>query len=617
MAPSTRETIENRSSAAASAVQQTSTPAKPTSGSLRSDAVSLEIPIKIHGSRVTAVIRGVTPQTEPFEEQTATMIVFPQGGVLRMITAVNVGQMLVLTNLKSRQDAICRVVKVRSFPNMQSYVEVEFTQPQPKYWGVYFPSEGGATKRDLSPRPSPPDAAKQVSPEGLNASVPAQKTPAPKPRETPSLATEVSASRSVAAPAPAPKPASPFVSIGTQEKIQPAAAGMSEVSSPPTSEKQTYAPHRPTDDVAGLPVASPTDAGSSPLRDASEVVERFALSGTDEPPPKHATLGVEAIANTDAIFASLESEALPSDNAARKLGSFGARLDAAVSRSSTSLAAPGQNWMLIAACIAVLFGAVVAGVWYFRSRSGASGTGAVSPAISSALQSTESPTAETPASSVPLPSAVEPSSPPPSVPSDLSRKPHATAAAETSPAAGPHTAQGEDSGPSERKSATADSPSLPEADKGVFASDMKAHPLSSARSLDPRNQAPALDVANSVNEPAHLPAIVSPNVALPPPPAATPGVPVSSGARPKEPQLIFSVLPLYPEVAKQARVQGDVIINAYINKNGNVARMDVISGPSMLRQAALDALRKWKYRPSQLNGQPIEGDLLVKIKFRL
>ena len=106
---------------------------------------------KVHGSRVTEVARGVAPHTEPFEEETSTMIVFPQGAVLRMSTAVSASQMLVVTNLKTRQDAICRVLKVRTFSNMQGYVEVEFTHKQPGYWGAIFPGEG--------PAPSIPVAA--------------------------------------------------------------------------------------------------------------------------------------------------------------------------------------------------------------------------------------------------------------------------------------------------------------------------------------------------------------------------------------------------------------------------------------------------------------------------
>ena len=140
MTPLTKETVEATSQTAESAVPRTVAPA-PNPTRQRSEAVSLEIPIKVHGSRVTEVVMGITPHTEPFEEQSTTMIVFAQGGVLKMSTPVTTGQMMVLTNLKTRQDVICRVLKVRNNPNLQSYVEIEFTHPQPGYWGVFFPSD--------------------------------------------------------------------------------------------------------------------------------------------------------------------------------------------------------------------------------------------------------------------------------------------------------------------------------------------------------------------------------------------------------------------------------------------------------------------------------------------
>src|ERR1700678_725403 len=139
MAPLTKDTSEVTNSVAEAGSSNRGVQAKASpAGHLRSDAVSLEVPVKVHGSRVTEVAREITPHTEPFEEQTSTMIVFHQGAVIRMSTSVNVGQMLVVTNLKSRQDAICRVVKVRTFSNLQGYVEVEFTHKQEGYWGMQF-----------------------------------------------------------------------------------------------------------------------------------------------------------------------------------------------------------------------------------------------------------------------------------------------------------------------------------------------------------------------------------------------------------------------------------------------------------------------------------------------
>ena len=145
MAPLTKDSVEAASPVASTPVVQTGAQSKPTS-SLRADALSLEVAVKVHGSRVIEVARGTAPRTEPFEEQTVTMIVFPQGAVLRMATLVNVSQMLVLTNIKTKQDSICRVLKVRPNANQGSYVEVEFTHRQPGYWGVQFPSEGSVAK---------------------------------------------------------------------------------------------------------------------------------------------------------------------------------------------------------------------------------------------------------------------------------------------------------------------------------------------------------------------------------------------------------------------------------------------------------------------------------------
>src|SRR3984885_8795156 len=225
MAPLTKDTTEVTNSAADANRLKSGTAAKTEqAGHSRADAVSMEVPVKVHGSRVTEVVREITPHTEPFEEQTSTMIVFPQGAVIRMSTAVTVGQMLVVSNLKSRQDAICRVVKVRTFSNLQGSVEVEFTHKQPGYWNVYFPSDGPAPAnkpvQPIAAESAPPaikktpDAsaseiswAPAVAPESVAAKPPEPNSfsPAPKPP-------------SAVLPAnPAAKPEAPFVSIGSQE----------------------------------------------------------------------------------------------------------------------------------------------------------------------------------------------------------------------------------------------------------------------------------------------------------------------------------------------------------------------------------------------------------------
>jgi len=75
--------------------------------------------------------------------------------------------------------------------------------------------------------------------------------------------------------------------------------------------------------------------------------------------------------------------------------------------------------------------------------------------------------------------------------------------------------------------------------------------------------------------------------------------------------------PVYPAIAKAARVSGTVVLRATISKSGTIENLTVVDGPPMLRQAALDAVRSWRYRPYLLNGEPVEVDTTVNVIFSL
>jgi protein TonB len=81
--------------------------------------------------------------------------------------------------------------------------------------------------------------------------------------------------------------------------------------------------------------------------------------------------------------------------------------------------------------------------------------------------------------------------------------------------------------------------------------------------------------------------------------------------------LLQKTTPQYPPIAKAARVSGTVILQATISKTGTITNLRVISGPEMLRQAALDAVRTWRYRPYLLNNEPVEVDTTVNVIFTL
>jgi protein TonB len=79
--------------------------------------------------------------------------------------------------------------------------------------------------------------------------------------------------------------------------------------------------------------------------------------------------------------------------------------------------------------------------------------------------------------------------------------------------------------------------------------------------------------------------------------------------------LLRKTLPVYPPIAVAARVEGVVVLQATISKAGTIENLRVISGPAMLQQAALDAVREWRYRPYLLNGEPVEVETTVNVIF--
>ena len=81
--------------------------------------------------------------------------------------------------------------------------------------------------------------------------------------------------------------------------------------------------------------------------------------------------------------------------------------------------------------------------------------------------------------------------------------------------------------------------------------------------------------------------------------------------------LIYKSIPPYPAIAKAARIQGTVILQAMISKSGTIENLHVISGPAMLQQAAVDAVKTWRYRPYMLNQQPVEVETTVNVVFAL
>jgi protein TonB len=620
MAPLTKDTLDVANPAGEAAVSHASNQPKSASGHMRSDAVSLEVPVRVHGSKVTEVVLGTTPHTEPFEEQTSTMIIFPQGGVLRMNTSVNVGQMLVLTNLKSRQDAICRVVKVRPNAKLAAYIEVEFTQRQPGYWGDSFPSDSDelasnpilavASSSAVSESKQKPESDVSWAPAPSNVASP---RPAPVDPNSGEIKTADAPHPPVQRFVPTAKPEPSFISIGSQEEVQPAASATSHIQ----SKREIPAPPAPIDFPSQTPAAPPPshsmaelqgdeDSALATLAQDSEAAaaeeETPALAVPSRSETSHSTFGSFSGGNTLAATHNSSSD------------DFGARLDSGFGASADKTAQPRLNWMLVAACAAVLM-VVVGGGLFFRSRSSNS-RAANSSSTAVARQPEPAASQPAPAYSSPAPVSNSATQQPTTVPSSAPQL-TATTAAPATPNPIPVAAPKPAAAPPPQPVAEA-KPAAPKVTPSMMSQSLSARPMSAQRAnAGGVEAAPALDApVESDAGSAALSGISSgarvPNLA---PPTIQPEQPVRIGGDVKEPLLIASVLPVYPIGARQAGVQGDVVVGTTIDKTGSVVKMHVLSGPPLLRQAALDALRRWKYEPSKLNGQPVAVEMQVTIKF--
>jgi TonB family protein len=557
----TKETLD----AVTPAAEPVELPAAPTAsasksadGALRADAVSLEVPVRVHGSHVIEATKDAAAHTEPFEESTSTMIIFPQGAVLRMSATVSVGQMIVVTNLKSGQDAICRIVKVRAYGPNQSYVETEFTHRQVGYWGVQFASDPAAASPKIT-LPKPDSREKSVTDQSARPLHGRSAFP------------------------------SEFTLAGNKAPAQESENGSSSGAAQATDRK------------AGLSTAS---LGSAPSESAD-------LSGGDAFPVA-AESGNEAASSRGresaaSMFGSFgASSSLKSASASREL--FGASASEEAVAESSELA--GKKLLVIGGtALVLLLGA--GGYFLFHQHASTPAALALATSPSPAVASNSTPASVAPSAS-PVTSLTQ-QTPPAVAATPVRRISSATPVSTASNALSVASSQTQPAVHDEAASHAAEAAPAAEAPAPHHAAAevpslfgvLNAHPVAPHSGSEQTQAAPDVD-------PSSLAAGA---------PAALPGIPPAQGslAAPKfvstPPRLLSSVTPVYPALARQMNVQGMVVINAKIEPNGTVGQMKVLSGSELLRQSALDALRRFKYEPGRVAGQPAETEITVTMNF--
>src|SRR5438445_5981450 len=155
----------------------------PSDNAVKQQPVALEVPVSVNGART---VEG-SAKREPFSEATKTVLIFGSGAVIRLASSVAPGQLLFLTNEKTKKEVVCQVVKSKNYRNVSGYVELEFTEPVVGFWGMRFPGDriGGSALQPAAPAQatinSPAASGSPAAPRAVAPSIVAAKPAVPVP----------------------------------------------------------------------------------------------------------------------------------------------------------------------------------------------------------------------------------------------------------------------------------------------------------------------------------------------------------------------------------------------------------------------------------------------------
>jgi len=290
---------------------------------------------------------------------------------------------------------------------------------------------------------------------------------------------------------------------------------------------------------------------------------------------------------------------------------FGGQLLGEASQSS-NVASSGSKMGLFLGIAATLL-LVAGGVWYSRQPgnaiSGLFGGGSTpsqapvsspaepGPAVAKPVSRPEFPVA----ASASKPSSASVNPPAPVVSAAVKNAPPAPAPRNTNPIVTPSAS------PVARTEPPVEEPKKPALGDVRLATPVINHGKSSNSA--PGDAEPSFDVTASATNATPLSGLSASH-------RSEPSAPVPIGGDVKPAKLIKSVPPVYPAMARSQHVSGNVQIDALIDADGNVSAMKVLSGPALLRQAALDSLKQWKYQAAELDGKPTSMHLTVMLQFR-
>jgi len=565
---------------------------------LEKEAVGLEVAVRIHGSQVSAEVNEATERAEPFEEDTSTMIVFPRGAVVKLRARVRSGHAVVLTNLQTKQTALCRIIQVNSAANAANYVKLEFSQPMPGFWGVHFPSDAPA---DASSTKSEVSVNQELEQESSFSAARVFELPAEMP--APPVDQSPKTTEPPKPPALVPLQAKPIETFSLQE-ADSMSYGASENTQrdlmPLAAAPAKKTPNAAIQTTVRTPKAAPRAAMPAP---ASENAIFDSLS-TDED-----VFGGEKISKAPAETAKPIVEKRVFQASLHSLENAGALAGEPRKKRSGLIVFGG-----IAAAILIS-----AGGWYVMknrtaavqsvsaSAPAANPVSNLSPAPNSTAGSTAPITAQTNSTNT-----ADAQAPTASADQSAAKESALDSTITVTP-----IHEGSPSVPDENSANSASASGA----ANIYSGDLTARPKASkhknihvAAPLPKINATVPDGIVGNANNSGLSSLVGSVSAGLPAPPAVTPA---ANGGKIVPPRLIHSVPITYPAIANSNHVEGDVEVQTTIAPTGKVELAKAISGPVLLREAAVSAVRQWRYSPATLDGKPVSIQYTVTVRFHL
>lgn len=615
--------------------------------------VALEVSVTVNGART---VEG-SDKREPFSETSKTVLIFANGAVIRLASTVAPGQLLFLTNENTKKEVVCQVVKSKNYRSVSGYVELEFTEPAPGFWGMRFPTERATPAAQAGARASSnaPQSAPKVNPSAPVNSTPAisqsfspvSKAQPPAPPAEAARATTPTKAQTTASSGPASDPETEALkqeAARLQEQLSGLLFSQSagsrtqphtpktEAPVPETKAKVIEITPRPepvTTAPAAKPVGQPTPGMQSEVTPPQKATldlaaEEVKIPAWLEPLARNAATSapVETPARTEAIH---YEEPVPVAEAGEASGAlfssegpaptFSSQLFGEDNAEPAETSGKSGKGLLMGLVAAGVIAAAAAGTWYFGFRHPATATAqtaapmfATLPASSSSSNGANSqqPSGAAQSNSFAANSGVAASKP---------------RAAETLRAtAGGNPPQVVNARETEKIEANRNATvghtpaeTVAEQPKKPALGEVKlAAPTVSAQQVSNGDvSAPHIGGgAVAAGADAMSPGLIAGN-------SSQPAAPVPVGGEVKSARLLHSVPPTYPPLARSQRVSGDVRIDALVDATGHVTTMKIVSGPVLLHQAAKDALHQWRYQPAMLDGKPVPMHLTVTVQFRL